>query len=79
MPSSFDHKDFDKIENFWNKYEGDFNYEQKDGFGLLYLTNGEKYAGSFKNDQVHGYGTFYKKDGAIINGQWENNKFIKSL
>ena len=66
--TEFDYKDFTKIEDYWTKFEGDFNMDYKEGFGLLYFSNGEKYAGSFKNDMVHGYGTYYKKDGTIING-----------
>jgi hypothetical protein len=40
-----------------------FLLTRKNGFGVLYLTNGEKYVGSFKDDFLHGYGAFTKQDG----------------
>lgn len=52
-----------KVGNSWVLYEGDFKMDKKDGFGILYLSNGERYAGNFSNDLVSGYGTFYKIDG----------------
>ena len=68
LNNSFDYKNFENVKNYWEKYEGDFTNDQKNGHGIWYLSNGEKYAGSFQNDHVHGYGTFYMNNGDIING-----------
>lgn len=44
----YDYKNFETLGNGWEKYEGEFNMDLKEGFGVLYLSNGEKYAGNFK-------------------------------
>lgn len=51
---SFDYKDFEQIEDYWTKYEGEFSKDDKQGKGKLYLTNGEYYEGEFQNDLVSG-------------------------
>lgn len=72
-----DWKNFDEFMGLWTSYEGDFRIDNKDGYGLLYFSNGEKYIGEFKNDKIWGEGNFYAKDGMIINGRWENNKYLE--
>jgi len=70
-----DWRDFGKLGEHWTSYEGDFRVDNKEGYGLMYLSNGEKYIGEFKNDKVCGEGNFYAKNGTIINGRWENNVY----
>ena len=53
--------------------------DKKDGFGMLYLTNGEKYAGNFIDDLISGYGTYYKMDGSSISGYWDDNILLKEV
>ena len=71
-----DWKNFDDCFDFWTTYEGDFRVDNKEGYGLMYFSNGEKYIGEFKNDKISGEGNFYAKNGAIINGKWENNLYV---
>ena len=39
---------------------GNFYKDQKEGYGVIYLTNKEYYKGKFKNNMIHGAGTFYR-------------------
>jgi hypothetical protein len=32
----------------WIKYDGNFYDDKKQGFGILYLSNGEKFVGTFE-------------------------------
>eukprot|EP01017_Pseudomicrothorax_dubius_P041800 TRINITY_DN6737_c0_g1_i1.p1 TRINITY_DN6737_c0_g1~~TRINITY_DN6737_c0_g1_i1.p1 ORF type:complete len:601 (+),score=128.08 TRINITY_DN6737_c0_g1_i1:95-1804(+) len=73
----FDFKDFDKLKTGWLRYEGDFVKDNKEGLGVLFLSNGEKYVGQFRDDLIHGIGTFFKKDGGTISGEWTRNKQVK--
>ena len=68
--------DFNHVEDAWQKYEGDFHQDQKEGFGIYYLVGGQKFSGKFKEDQVHGKGTFYRADGSMLSGNWQHGKFI---
>jgi hypothetical protein len=63
------------VEEYWTKYDGEFKDDNKEGFGTLYLSNGEKFSGTFKKDFVNGPGTFFKLDGTTIYGIWINNKY----
>jgi hypothetical protein len=59
------------------KYEGNFVEDFKEGFGTLYLANGEKFIGEFKQDMVSGQGKFVLKNGEAIEGFWDKNQLIK--
>lgn len=52
--------------------------DKKDGFGKLYMKNGDKFCGSFINDVIEGYGTFTSKVGKIVSGLWSDN-ILKKL
>ncbi|KAM3145573.1 hypothetical protein pb186bvf_002347 [Paramecium bursaria] len=54
---------------FWERYEGEFKFGKKHGYGILYFTNGEKWAGEFVDDQPSGYGTWYGQS-EEINSRW---------
>ncbi|CAD8171065.1 unnamed protein product [Paramecium octaurelia] len=73
----FNYQDFDHIEDFWTKYEGEFNDDNKEGQGTLYLSNGEKFCGQFLKDYINGFGLFHTKNQKIVEGRWVNNKLIK--
>lgn len=48
--------------------------DKKEGFGTLYLSNGDKFSGCFKDDAIEGFGSFYiAKEAKYINGIWVNN------
>ena len=49
----------------------------QEGFGVLYLTNGERFEGCFANDYVHGSGKYYKMDNTSVEGIWKENIQIK--
>ena len=38
----------------------------KEGFGTLYLTNGEKFVGLFKSDMLNGNGSYHKNNREVI-------------
>lgn len=71
-----DWRDFNKLAEYWVTYEGDFRSDNREGYGLLYLSNGEKYIGEFKEDMAWGEGNFYAKSGNVVNGKWEQNIFM---
>ncbi|KRX02529.1 Protein kinase-like domain [Pseudocohnilembus persalinus] len=73
----FDYKDLDKVgDYFWKRFEGSFSQDQKEGFGELYLTNGDIFAGTFVSNKAHGYGTYYRvSTNEEITGVWINNLF----
>ena len=71
---SYDYKNFDLLDDDWERFEGKFVDDYKHGMGVLYLVNGERYMGSFKEDMISGEGQFYTLDNNIINGNWVENK-----
>ena len=40
LRSPFDYRDWTLMEDYWIKYEGEFNKDNKQGKGKLYLSNG---------------------------------------
>lgn len=71
-------EDFDKIENGWIKYEGQFQEGLKHKFGIILLSNGDSFIGNFKKNKLEGRGSYTKPNKPVIVGQWENNK-LKTL
>lgn len=55
---------------YWSRYTGGFHDDNKEGNGILYLSNGERLEAYFLGDLVCGPGVFYKKNGQIIEGRW---------
>ena len=47
LNSKFDYRNFDKLDNFWVNYSGEFKKHQLNGLGTLVLSNGEKFLGAF--------------------------------
>lgn len=45
------------------RYEGPFKKDNKEGFGILFLSNGERYEGQFSEDFINGQGVFFTMDG----------------
>lgn len=44
-------------------YDGNFYNGISDGFGQLFMKNGDWYEGEWKLGQIHGFGTYYWKNG----------------
>lgn len=65
------------IFSFWIKYSGNFDQDNKEGQGTLYLTNGERFVGTFQKDFINGAGIFYCVNGKVLDGRWSNNKLIQ--
>ncbi|EGR33677.1 protein kinase domain protein [Ichthyophthirius multifiliis] len=72
----FEYKNLDNVDEYWIKYDGQFKDDNKEGFGTLFLSNGEKFCGLFQRDNANGTGSFFCKDGNIINGKWDQNKLM---
>ncbi|CAD8064056.1 unnamed protein product [Paramecium sonneborni] len=70
----FDYGDFDKIGDYWTRYVGEFNQDNKEGQGILYLSNGDRFEGNFLQDLLNGPGKYIKKNGQIISAKWWRNK-----
>ncbi|KRX08746.1 Protein kinase-like domain [Pseudocohnilembus persalinus] len=75
----FNYQDFNQLDDKWEFYEGEFQKDLRNGFGVIQLVNGEKFAGNFKDDKVNGYGTYYTKSGKIVNGYWDDNKLVRQI
>ena len=75
----FDGKNFNLIGEGWNKYEGDFINDNKEGKGELSLMNGDVYVGEFSDNMVHGRGVYKKENGVEINGEWSYGIFQENV
>ena len=42
-----------------------FKNDSADGFGRIFLENGDFYEGMHKNDDFHGWGKLLKKNGEV--------------
>jgi len=59
----------------WKYFDGKFIADKRQGFGSLYLSNGESFIGIFKDGMVSGSGTFSRISESPIFGEWECNRF----
>ena len=76
LPAGFDYRSFKNLGDYWTRYEGGFVNDNREGFGVLYLSNGDRFEGEFKDDMVHGKGTYIFADRGKINGEWSKNKLV---
>ena len=53
-------------------YEGNFEHNQKNGFGILKNNDGSTYAGEFLNDKPHGRGVLHYQNDARFEGNFNN-------
>ena len=63
-------------DSVFNRYEGFFKNDKREGKGVLYLKNGDKYKGDFKDDKCEGKGKYYIENGNKCKGDFKNNKLI---
>lgn len=70
---------FDIAHDAWEKYEGEFKSDLKDGVGCLWFSDGSRFEGSFSNDKADGQGKFYEAQGECIEGIWMENRLTHIL
>jgi len=78
MEFDFDHTNFDNLGESWERYEGNFKEDTKDGLGRLFLVDGSMLDGTFEGDQVHGHGVYVHANGERVAGLWKNNKLVET-
>ena len=54
MEEGFHYGDFNNLVESWERYDGSFKNDTKDGKGILYLVDGSWFEGTFLEDSVHG-------------------------
>lgn len=68
---------YKKLVSFENGfYEGEFQHEKRNGYGIYVWDGGSHYEGEWKDSNMHGIGTYYYSDGRKDEGLWENDKFV---
>ena len=77
LDSQFNFRDFNKLDEEWVIYEGNFKEDVMYGTGKWLLSNGQSYEGEFKDGAVHGKGKYIKKNGKMMEGEWNDNVLIK--
>jgi hypothetical protein len=65
-----------KIESnsFEERYEGDWDDDQKNGQGTYRYVTGAEYSGNWRNGLQHGLGTYMFADGSYYEGEWVEHK-----
>ncbi|CDW85222.1 UNKNOWN [Stylonychia lemnae] len=53
-----------------HRFEGEYQYDRKHGYGEFYWQSGNIYKGSYQNDERDGYGEMYFTDGTTYKGDW---------
>lgn len=76
LHEAFDYRNFQYLGDYWTKYEGGFVDDNKEGYGVLYLSNGDRFEGEFKDDNVHGPGAYIFANQQTIVGEWWNNRLV---
>jgi hypothetical protein len=57
-----------------NRYEGQWQDNQKHGKGTMFYASGDVYVGTWVNGHRHGFGTYTTESGDAYEGQWVNDK-----
>eukprot|EP00347_Sterkiella_histriomuscorum_P000072 403377294 len=58
--------------NKYNYYEGDYEHDKKNGFGIFEWESGNKYQGQYIDDERNGFGQMEWIDGSVYKGLWED-------
>ena len=53
-----------------NSYEGDYQNDRKQGYGIFQWASGNIYKGEYREDERDGYGEMYWTDGSSYQGEW---------
>jgi hypothetical protein len=54
-----------------NRFEGEYQFDKKNGLGTFTWESGNVYTGNYINDERVGYGEMYWTDGSIYKGEWK--------
>jgi hypothetical protein len=57
-----------------NVYEGSWENDKANGYGIYYHSNGSRYEGQWLNDKQHGLGSEFWTDGSQYTGNYVNSK-----
>lgn len=57
-----------------SSYEGEFDLDEQQGYGVMYYANGTKYDGQWADGNAQGLGTFTTKSGTTYFGMWSSGK-----
>lgn len=79
LNANFDGTDFKQLQGGWTKFEGVFDSGKKEGFGTLFIANGDIFVGTFARDVVHGRGSYTLKNGQKYIGLWMENILIQKF
>lgn len=63
----------------WTKFEGNFQFGRKQGFGKMEFLDGSRFEGAFKNNLGNGIGVFVSKEGKETIGSWRNGELIARI
>jgi hypothetical protein len=77
LAEPFSYNNWNELENYWIKYEGEFQADLKHGTGKILLASGECIEGQFEDDMLNGWATFYQANGQTVKGWYENNKLVE--
>ena len=62
------------IDDFINKYEGEFKDNMKNGIGKCYYANGMRFEGFWSNN-IPEKGELFMKNGNHYEGEWRDDRF----
>jgi len=54
-------------------FHGEFEEDQKNGYGILYYANGDRLEAKWENDKKNGKGILYRNDSTLEKYEWRNN------
>jgi hypothetical protein len=54
-------------------YKGGYKEDEREGYGMMYWTDGSNYKGEWKKGIQHGFGKMSFPDGRVKEGMFENN------
>jgi hypothetical protein len=61
------------------RYEGEWRFNRKNGYGVYIYPDGSQYVGMFNDDKLHGQGMLFDSNGEVLaQGQWLDGNFIDS-
>ena len=63
----------------FDEYEGEYERDKKNGFGIYKWADGSEYEGFFKDDLKEGEGTVRYKNGKIAKMLWSQGEPVKKL
>lgn len=62
-----------------NRYIGEWTNGNRNGYGLIFYSNGSRYEGYFTDNIKNGYGMFVFQDGTSYIGRFENDRMVDDI